>query len=119
MKVSFRAVDENPGNIVKAAIDDFEILEGMVDVSDYIDENIKMAVSPNPFSSGFSLTYDMVDPKGELIMLNAQGQTVVRRELNHSAANLQIGEDLHPGIYFLSIRSGEKWSAPVKVLKAE
>ena len=118
MKVSFKAVDENPGNIVKAAIDVFEIQEGMVAVSNYIDENIKMAVAPNPFSNGFTITYDMVDSKGELVMVNGQGQVVMRRNLNYSTANMLIAEDLPQGLYFLSIRSGEKWSAPMKLIKA-
>ena len=119
IKVSFKAVDENPGNIVKAAIDDFEILEGMVGVTQYIDERIKIAVAPNPFSSGFSVTYDLSTADGELVLVNAQGQTVLQRNLNHSTANLFIAEDLPQGLYFLSIRSGDKWSAPVKLMKAE
>ena len=119
MKVSFKAVDENPGNLVKAAIDVFEIMEGTVDVAEYLGDRIKIAVAPNPFSDGFSLTYDLPTAGGELVLANAQGQIVFKRNLQHSTANLFIAEDLPAGLYFLSIRSGEFWSKPVKLLKAQ
>ncbi|MFZ4543538.1 MAG: choice-of-anchor B family protein [Saprospiraceae bacterium] len=117
MKVSFKAIDENPGNIVKAAIDLFEMVEGTVGVSDYIDENIKIAVAPNPTNAGFSVTYDINSANGELLIVNSQGQVVLRKDLDYSTANMVIGEELNAGIYFLSIRSADKWSSPLRLVK--
>jgi choice-of-anchor B domain-containing protein len=116
MKVSFKAADEDPGHLVKAAIDVFEITES-VDVSDYIDENFKISAAPNPSNSSFAITYDIPVTSGEMTLSNAQGQIIERINLSSPSANIIIGQNLSAGIYFLQIQSGEKMSRPMRLVK--
>ncbi len=117
MTVSFRTADSNPGHLVKAAIDAFELYEGTVGASDLIDEKIKIAAAPNPTTSSFSVTYDIPSPFGEMILSNAQGQVLEKNALSSTTGNMLIGENLAAGIYFLQIQSGEKMSRPMRLVK--
>jgi choice-of-anchor B domain-containing protein len=116
MKVSFTAADEDPGHLVKAAIDLFEIVES-VGTNDYIDENFKISASPNPTSTSFNVTYDITTPFGEMTLSNAQGQIIEKINLTSPSANLTIGQNLATGIYFLQIQSGDKLSHPLRLVK--
>ncbi len=116
MKVSFTAADEDPGHLVKAAIDLFEIVES-VGTNDNIDENFKISALPNPTSTSFSVTYDITTPFGEMTLSNAQGQIIEKINLTSPSANLTVGQNLPTGIYFLQIQSGDKLSHPLRLVK--
>jgi choice-of-anchor B domain-containing protein len=116
MTVTFSAADEDPGHLVKAAIDVFEIVE-TVDASDYIDENFKISASPNPSSSSFTITYDIPSTLGEMILSNVQGQVIEKINLSSPSANMNIGQHLAKGVYFLQIQSGDKMSRPMRLVK--
>lgn len=119
MTVSFRAADDDPGHLVKAAIDLFEVTEGIVGVNSIIDENIKLIAMPNPSHHTFSITYDIQTPQGELILTNSQGQLLSKISLLGNTGNFNIGENLSSGIYFLQIQSGEKLSKPLRLVKID
>lgn len=116
MTVSFRAADDDPGHLVKAAIDLFEVAEGTVGVYSIIDENIKINAMPNPSQNTFSVTYDMLEA-GELLLSNSQGQILTKIKLSNNTGNLNIGDNLDSGIYFLQIQSADKISKPLRLVK--
>lgn len=116
MQVSFTAVDEDPGHLVKAAIDVFEIVE-LVNVEDMIDESIALRVAPNPSSGSFSVTYEMNTPIGEMRISNTQGQIMEQYQLSTSLNNINVGDNLPAGVYFLQIQTGSKMSRPMRLVK--
>ena len=117
MTVSFKAADEDPGHLVKAAIDVFEVNNSLINTSDMIDENIHIVAAPNPSNSSFSITYDSNSSYGEMFLTNIQGEIVEKINLNYPVGNLNLGENLAAGIYFLQIQTGEKISRPMRLVK--
>jgi choice-of-anchor B domain-containing protein len=118
MTVSFVAVDETPGHLVKAAIDKFEIIERAgVDVAD-LDESIKINAFPNPFSTSLSIDYQLLKNENASIIVNdLMGRIVEKRSLPNTEGKLNLGEKLNAGVYFIQIQNGEKISSPIKVVK--
>lgn len=116
MTISFKVADDEPGHLVKAAIDLFEVVEGTVNVHSIIDENIKIIAMPNPSQHAFSITYD-IPTQGELILSNSQGQLLSKITLSGNTGNLNLGENLNSGIYFIQIQSGEKLSKALRIVK--
>jgi Secretion system C-terminal sorting domain len=116
--VSFIAVDGDPGHIVKAAIDKFEIVQGPgVNVAD-INDNIKVLASPNPFNTMLSIDYQLDGAeKSFLIVTDVAGKIVEKQTLVAQKATVLAGEKLNTGLYFVQIQQGTKSSAPMKVVK--
>jgi choice-of-anchor B domain-containing protein len=118
MTVSFIAVDGDPGHIVKAAIDKFEVVQGAsVNVAD-INENIKVLASPNPFGNMLSVDYQLDGvEKSFLIVTDIAGKIVEKQTLTAQKATVLVGEKLNTGLYFVQIQQGSKNSTPLKVVK--
>jgi choice-of-anchor B domain-containing protein len=116
MTISFRVADADPGHLVKAAIDLFEVEEGTVGVQSWIDENLKLNAMPNPSQHGFSITYD-IPTLGEFLLTNSQGQILLKMPLSANTGNFNIGESLPNGVYFVQIQSGSSLSKPLRLIK--
>lgn len=116
--VSFVAVDNTPGHIVKAAIDNFQIIESSgTNVAD-INENIKVIASPNPFINTLNIDYQLdTNEKSFLIVTDIVGKIVEKQDLTAQKGKIIVGEKLINGIYFVQIQQGAKSSAPMKVVK--
>ena len=118
MNVSFICVDADPGHIVKAAIDKFEIIEKPgVSVAD-INENIQVLASPNPFLNTLSVDYQLDGvEKSVLVVTDVVGKILEKQDLTAQKGKAFVGEKLVNGLYFIQIQQGAKISAPIKVAK--
>lgn len=116
--VAFIAVDETPGHLVKAAIDKFEIVEGLgVNVID-INQNIQVLASPNPFNNVLNVDYQLDGvEKSILVVTDITGKILEKQDLIAQKGKTFVGEKLENGLYFIQIQQGTKVSAPLKVAK--
>ncbi|MCB2204203.1 T9SS type A sorting domain-containing protein [bacterium] len=113
--VKFTAADNEPGSLVEAAVDDFEILDinAALDVDDAL-APVSLALGqnyPNPFNPTTSITYTL-PTTGEmtLTVYNALGDVVRVLESGvQSAGTHTVAFDagkLSSGLYMYELRSG-------------
>ncbi len=117
-KVTFTAVDEDAGHLVKAAIDKFEVVEfpGVNTID--IDENIALSIAPNPFSTTLNIDYQLLkNENATLILTDISGKIVEKINLDGKNNRLSLGENLNAGVYFIQIQQENKVSATKKVVK--
>ncbi|MDT8325145.1 MAG: T9SS type A sorting domain-containing protein, partial [Bacteroidota bacterium] len=116
--VKYTAADNEPGSLVEAAVDDFEILDinqSLVGVEDAlrIPSTLTLAQNyPNPFNPSTSISYTL--PAGGAVRLtvyNNLGETVrtlvdrVQAAGRHTVA-FEAG-DLPSGLYLYELRAGD------------
>lgn len=125
MRVIFQTADLSPqAHIVKAAVDAFAIKEGLsssTTTGNVFDNDIQINAFPNPFRQDISIAYELgnAQQQGMLEVHNALGQLLLRRQLSERKGNIQIGDELSSGMYFLRIQSGGKWSTTQRIIKTE
>ncbi len=84
------------------------------------EEQIKkdaLRVFPNPFTNVLQVSHDFHQPV-RYALFNTIGQTISEGELNKSETFIRVRDDVPPGVYYLSIWSGDgQWSN--KIIKTE
>lgn len=73
--------------------------------------SFNLTISPNPFSTGFQLTFgEKISEKAEFKLTTANGVVVVEMELESgsSRANVDFSEGLNSGLYFLQIKMDDR-----------
>lgn len=118
MRVQFIAYDDNPGHLVEAAVDAFEVVPGLVSASEP-DASVLLRLSPNPTNTDFLLQYAWHDAKNiTLEVRNLLGQIVLRQQLAAENGAARFGEALPVGTYLVQLRSEGKQSAVTKAVKS-
>lgn len=117
MTVAFRASDNDPGHLVEAGVDIFEVTGTTVGTSN-IDRSIRLAASPNPARGAFAVAYDFEGRAADarLILTDITGREVLAKNLPANAGSEQIAAGLQPGIYFVRLENDGKRSLPLKVV---
>mgnify|MGYP000169697491 CR=1 FL=1 len=81
---------------------------------------MQMQLAPNPAHESVALSFFSSSPAAELLLLNAMGQEVVRRNITPSAANFfrEMIETKHlePGVYVVMLRTSNG-SAAIRLVK--
>ena len=93
------------------------ILTGVDDIAN----ELKVRVSPNPFSNFIQIKFDAVQvfsPSDDLWITNAVGQAVYRQKLSTSDISVN-SKDWSNGIYFLNAQIGIKRVCFAKIVKLE
>ena len=115
MTISYRASDENTGNIVEAGIDHFSVQLFIESSTTNIDPNWQLTVSPNPFNSGL-VVKSVNTSKSTIIVRDILGKIVVQKPFN-SQKNI-LTQDWSKGVYFIQLISADRSSSVVsKVVK--
>lgn len=116
--ISFKAVDEPEGHLVKAAVDVFEVYDNNnIAVSDIFDESLKLEAYPNPSRNAFTLNYDKNAVSGTVIITNIQGQVIAKYDITANQTMLEVGTQWESGIYFAQIQSEGKVGKAIKLVK--
>lgn len=118
MRVLFVASDANPGHIVEAAVDAFEVVPGIVSAPEP-DKSAVLALSPNPSSDVFSLQYNWPTVNtATLEVRNLLGQPMLVQPLGSNSGVVRFGQELPAGVYLVQLRSEGRTSTVAKVVKA-
>lgn len=106
--------------IVEAGVDFFMIWDNApVSVKNPVDNNIKLAASPNPSSQDFLITYELENHSNDsrILVYNMLGQLVESETLPDQKGQVFIGNMLEKGIYFAFVSSGNSCSQSLKLVK--
>ncbi|MGI9160251.1 MAG: T9SS type A sorting domain-containing protein, partial [Saprospiraceae bacterium] len=91
---------------------------GSVSTKTPVDATAQLRVMPNPSTNTFQLRYEWPGKEHtQLELCDMLGQPVIRRQLSADAGAITFGQELAPGIYFLTLRSDGRQSVPVKLIK--
>jgi choice-of-anchor B domain-containing protein len=119
MKISFDAVDVNPGHLVEAAVDKFEVKGTVTSVIEEKPE-VQLRAFPNPFNSSLTINYQLnsnVIPGARVILSDISGRTIFEKQIFDQKATVVLDVQLADGFYFLNIINGSEISPAIKVVK--
>jgi hypothetical protein len=103
-----------PGNSNKAIADGDEDDQSIGEL--IVDEDLEMAVFPNPTSSEFHLQIEASATEvADVLVFDLSGR-VVERTSARTNADVVVGSKLTPGVYFIEVRHGDL-SKKIKVIK--
>ncbi len=119
VQIQVYATDDNPGHVVEAAIDVVKVTPiTIVSTRPELESNASLTAVPNPTSTDFSLQYAWpMIPNLTLEVRNLLGQVVYTQALGSDAGNLRFGQNWPAGIYLATLRSENRQSAPLKMVK--
>lgn len=119
VRVEYYVADENPGHLVEAGLDIFDIKLGQISGTSNPANTAAITAFPNPSTSDFRLQYSWDDAPAlpTLEVRNALGQIVFSEPLPAKAGLHTCGNDWAPGIYLATLRSGDNRSIPVRLVK--
>ena len=118
---TFVAVAE-AGNIVEAAVDAFELIEGNpTGIDEQLAALVKTEVFPNPFTGETTFAYELPSELKEvrLLLRDALGRILEEHMLSTGGGSLQLGAGLPGGFYFLELRSEGSILQTQKLIKSE
>lgn len=118
MQVEFITADQNPGHLVEAGVDVFNVTPGAVATFEP-DPTAQLSLTPNPSTDAFQVAYNWPDMnKITLDVRNLLGQTVFAQQLNASTGIVRFGNNNLPaGVYMITLRSEGRQSVVVKAVK--
>jgi choice-of-anchor B domain-containing protein len=122
MRIEFKAIDNNPGHIVEAAIDVFMVTDSAsADTTTGINnliEKIQLSASPNPFKDELNISVELANGEsGELTVTNVLGELVFQSTRISGRQLLNIREQWTSGVYFLQMKTNYQRSASLKLIK--
>lgn len=119
VKVQFITADQDPGHLVEAAVDVFKVVpSNPVGVKPEVDASAFVTVTPNPTATSFAIRYDW--PAAQHLTLevrNLLGQVMTTRQLDSNTGSLTCGDAWPKGVYVATLRSDERQSAPLRMVK--
>jgi hypothetical protein len=119
VQVHFVADDTDPGHVVEAGVDIFKVVPFNIVGSEEVNKlNASVQVVPNPSSSEFAIRYDWPGEKElTLEVRNALGQLVFNQHFEGANGVVQCGTGWPAGLYTATVRSADRRSVPVKMVK--
>jgi choice-of-anchor B domain-containing protein len=121
VRLIVRTGDErSTDNLVEAVFDDFRLLDSIMLTSTPKPETVGIdaAVFPNPSRDGATLRYKLQGaPIGFLSTFDATGRQIDHRRLDLNRGSIRVGENLHPGLYFFTIRSPDRVPRTLRWIK--
>jgi len=119
MKVHFIAEDIDPGHIVEAGVDVFQVVPVNLVSTQHPDAlPATLSVAPNPSSRIFNVRYDCPGQHGlTLEVRNALGQTVFTQQVAGESGAIQCGEQWPKGLYLATLKDAQQQSVPLKMVK--
>ncbi len=123
MRIIIETADDNPGHIVEAGFDFFNVYDanpGSTGVKDPFEASYTITAAPNPFSETLQINYDLgleAISNTHIQLTNNLGQLVERIQLEQQIGSVEVNKDLPAGIYYIQVYSNGKRSRSLKVLK--
>ncbi len=117
MQVHFIAYDDNPGHLVEAAVDAFEVIPGTVSTAE-TPRSLLWEVTPNPSPGAFWVRYTWNDAAPvALDIMDALGRNLESHRLQGQQGELFIGHTLAPGAYLLRLQAADGSQALRRVIR--
>jgi hypothetical protein len=123
VRVIFEASDFpgfQQGHISEAAVDAFAVLDGAASNTNFLPSTAyDLTVSPNPFSTQTLVDYQIMEnfKDARLHVTNALGQRLSTFDIQQSNGQLEVGQQLIPGVYFLQLEVDGNISNAGKLIK--
>ena len=119
VRVQFIATDQDPGHLVEGGVDVFKVVpEGVSGINPDIDASAFVSVTPNPTATSFAVRYDWPTAQNlTLEVRNSLGQVMTTQQLSANTGTAICGETWPKGVYIATLRSHERQSAPVRMVK--
>ncbi|MCS6930378.1 MAG: choice-of-anchor B family protein [Saprospiraceae bacterium] len=118
VRVHFIAYDINPGHLVEAAVDAFEVVPIPVSAHREASAWLDWQIAPNPSPSFFWLRYRTQGTEiARAEVIDALGRLVEDYELSSAEGELHFGHTLPPGFYFLRLKATDGQEVSQRVMK--
>jgi choice-of-anchor B domain-containing protein len=120
VRIEFVAYDDNPGHLVEAAVDNFEVTPvDVVRTDDPILKDLNVSISPNPSRGDFVLQVGEL-PSGETLQLevrNTLGQLMLTQRVPAGLTAIQFGAGFAPGVYVAALHSAQGGVKTIQLVK--
>ena len=106
---------------MEAAVDHILVEEGEpINSLDDLSAQSRVKVFPNPFGQTATLAYEINEPFGSAVLrvYNSFGQQLQQREVAGQKGQVQLGQDLPNGIYWVKLEADGQPVETVKMVKA-
>jgi len=120
VRVQFIAADEDPGHLLEAAVDVFQVVPGdlILGTGSAIDASASISVTPNPTATSFAIRYDWPTAQNlTLEVRNLLGQVMMTQHLSTATGTFTCGDAWPKGVYVATLRNAEHQSVPVRMVK--
>jgi|GEM_PF-6002259 len=119
IQIHFKAENNTPNNVVKAALDEFLVFDSNPTSTDDVITTSDFSIYPNPTSSEF--TIDLGDESDQLspdkiIVFNNLGQVVEMINWPAGQSAVTVDRALYPGIYFVHLTQDGSVGATQKLM---
>lgn len=113
------ASDEAPGHVLEAAVDVVKVIPVTVTATrPELDATANLSVVPNPTNADFSLRYTWAAVSDmTLEVRNLLGQVVYTQALSSNTGVVRFGQNWPTGVYVATLRSDNRQTTPLKMVK--
>ncbi len=118
MRVHFIAYDSDPGHLVEAAIDAFEVIPGTISV-DEVSESISWQIWPNPSASAFQMRYSSPRPALWVEVSDMLGRLIEKYRLQGDTGELTLGQHLPAGTYLARLHMADGTTHVLRLIKTQ
>jgi choice-of-anchor B domain-containing protein len=118
MQVRFKTADTNPGHLVEAAVDLFQVIDsGATAISSINTNDVSLRAFPNPFGNQvFIQTNNVIGSNAIVEITNALGQTVFAEKTNGDSSIIRVTPNLSAGIYILKLLQNNNTLKTIKLI---
>lgn len=102
----------------EAAFDQFNVTDQALGTHDLSVQGT-LSASPNPFRESTLLKYENVTSPSRVAVFDLSGRLMQVEEIDAGAGQLNIGQSLPNGVYFVRIEQGGLISKPLKLVKLD
>lgn len=114
MRLIIETADDDPGHLVEAGFDKFEIIEGNPVGVNGIEVNDEVKVQPNPFTNLLTITFAN-DNQRRVELIDITGKVIDSYLVNKNV--LTLTKDYPKGVYFVKVFENNKLDTVKKVVK--
>ena len=85
-----------------------------------LENTVSLNATPNPFTTALMVDYDYSQMNASVAVLNVfnvVGQKIEQVNINDNKGQVQIGDNLNPGVYFLQLEIDGKVNRSMKLIK--
>jgi len=110
MTITFSTADQGDGHIVEAALDAFQVVEGMPSSVANLEGLNELQILPNPFNENLRIQLDAENTENlKISLLHINGQKALGlNQINNGIIEFNTG-DLPSGVYILQLSNGKEF----------